>query len=786
MKRVYATYFGLGLLLAPTPLLNVLQAESAAVVAFVAFFVAGLSALGAFERDSGSVGPVLVRQEAALLLPLGILTLAQLWAPNCTFLQGLLFFGLFPVVTVVFAVSVAYALTGTNLARPGLVLVVLGILIALGGPLYDLGLHPQFYTYNHVFGGVLGPIYDEQLAVRPGLFAFRGLTLLWAGAAFVLGHRLRGRGRPWTLSIFALAIGGVYLFSAPLGVNSPAWYLQEQLGGHVQTEHFDLYYDRAQLNAARANELASAHEAEYSWIRDRLGTDVTEEGRPIQSYIYPNPEVKGRLTGARSTSVTPVWLDVPQVHLLKNRVSSSLGHELAHVASRPYGLPGLRASWAPGLVEGWAVALEPPSLGPSPDDLVLTAATSNSTGALLAEAEAIADRLSPWGFWTGRGAVSYATMGSFVEYLLNRFGPKKLREVYAWGNFRSVYGQGLPSLAQDWARHLQRRTSVHRDAHDVVTRRFTRPSLFETRCPHYVPPARMHLQAAKQAGRRRDTSQMVRQLDRALDAEPQFAEAHEQLARVRLAQPNPQAVLRQLDTLSSKVHTVGIRLARADARALTGAADSARALYGEALDSLPNYASDTRGRILLREVVADRPAVVGVLVSADSAHVQAQQLAEFSPAGPAVRAWQAVRLMDAGRYGRAHRVWRSLGTFVPRRWARGRQREWGLQKKMWRARSALLGDARDAAGQLALEGVRRARVHGDEARAAVFDWWVDRAQGRTVESSHRLHPPAVLDSNSAPASNHAVRLLVGSHSRISSSTRRSDFLPVGSSSGACE
>ena len=197
MRRALLAYAGLGLLLAPAPLLNVLQAESAAVVALVSFFVASLSAVGAFGRRSVSLWHVLVRQEAALLVPLGVLTVAQLWAPNCTFGQGLLFYALFPGITVVFAVSLAYATVGLGLTRPRLLLGGLGILIILAGPLYDLGLHPQFYTYNHVFGGVLGPIYDEQLAVRPGLFVFRGLTLLWAAAAVLIGRWARGHGSGW-------------------------------------------------------------------------------------------------------------------------------------------------------------------------------------------------------------------------------------------------------------------------------------------------------------------------------------------------------------------------------------------------------------------------------------------------------------------------------------------------------------------------------------------------------------------------------------------------------------
>jgi hypothetical protein len=747
MRRVLAAYLGLGLSMAPVPLLNVLQAEAAAVVALAAFFIGGSAAVQSFGSESMSLQRVLLRQEAALLVPLGVLSVAQFWAPNCTFGQGLLFYALFPGVTVVFAVSVAYAVQGTNASWPTLTVVGIGLLLAVGGPLYDLGLHPQFYTYNHVFGGVLGPIYDEQLAVRPGLFVFRGLTLLWALLAVFVGRWLRGRRPWWPGPACALAIGAVYVFSAPLGINTPAWYLQQQLGGHTQTERFDLYYDAEQVDAAAAADLARAHEARYDWVLRRLGKTGAGEGR-IQSYIYPNPDVKGRLTGARTTSVTPVWLSTPQMHLLRERVSQSLGHELAHVASRPYGLPGLQASWAPGLVEGWAVALEPPSPAPSPDDLVRTAAATDTTTSLRAEARAVASRLSPWGFWTGRGAVSYATMGSFVGYLLDRYGPERLKQVYAWGHFEAVYGRSLRSLAEEWAAHLDRASRVSRGAYDAVARRFTRPSLFETECPHYVPPARRALQAAQRAGRRHDTTQVVAHLKRALAHKPRYAAAHRALARVRLARGQATQVRRQLDTLSTETQTVGIQVALADAHAVGGHADAARALYAAAHARTPRSAHDLRARLMLRDATAARPSVLRVLVSGDSASVQARRLAETAPS-PEVRAWRALRWMDARRYRRAMREWAEVGLPVradrPRAW----RRAWRVQRTAWRATAALRAGATDSARRWAERATQQARTLGDRQRVALFEWWGTRAGAGATGAAER------------PAANHAGGFLVG-------------------------
>ncbi len=728
MRRVCAAYGLLGLALWPIPLLNVLQVEAAAVVAFVAFFAAGWAATRTFQTGDASVWAVLGRQEGALVIPLGMLTVAQLWAPNCTFGQGLLFYVLFPGITVVFAVTLAYALTGTNVRRPELVLVGVGVGVSLLGPLYDLGFHPQFYTYNHVFGGVLGPIYDEQLAVRTGLFVHRGLTVLWAGALVSVGRWLRGKDGGWMGLVFLAGIAGVYGWSVPLGLNTSADHIQETLGGHVQTEHFDVYYDPDRLDRRAVEAVADDHEAAYAQIRRRLDLDSAGSER-IQSFLYPTPDVKAHLTGARYTSVAPVWLDDPQIHLLSDRVESSLGHEVAHVLSRPYGLPVLGASWSPGLVEGWAVALEPPSLDPSPDALVRVAASADTASTVSLKAQALADRLTPWGFWTGRGAVSYATMGSFVGYLLEQYGPDRLKEVYAWGNFEEVYGRPLSVLVREWSDDVHGAPVVSRAAHAAVTQRFTRPSLFETECPHYVPPSRRHLQAAARAQRRGDTTQVRHHLKQSLAAAPQSIAAHGALAQLRLAEGRAVAVRRQLDTLASSRQTPALRRLQADAHALTGDTAAAHRHYREALRRLPPQAHDARARLLLRTAVTDRPAVVKILVSGDSAHVQADSLARRTgSATPAVQAWQALRYGEAHRYARADAVWQQVSSPPSFRWPRGWRQAYALQEQMWRGTTAYRAGRPAAAESTLTAAARRAAAHGAESWAETMEAWAERAK----------------------------------------------------------
>lgn len=656
-----ACYAVLCVALWPWPLLGLLHAESAAVVAFAAFFVAGLSALRRFGRGA-AFGRVFAGQEAALVVPWALLTCSLLWRPNCGYAQGLLLYLLFPPASVAAAVAAAYALSGARGHFQKTLFCAGGVLVAALGPLYDLGLHPQFYTYNHVFGGVLGPIYDEELALRPGLFAFRGLTLLWAFLLYLIGRRLHEKS-PFAVrhSLFATAtavlIGLCYLFSARLGINTPAWYLQEQLGDHVRTEHFDIYLDAEAMAARGVREgdlkaLVDDHEYRYAWLAERLGAEPSQR---VASYLYPDEDAKARLTGARRVSVAPVWLPRPQTHLLAGAYGRSFGHELAHAFSRAFGLPVLNASVSVGLVEGLAVALEPPDGRPSPHEQVAVDALTRETDL----AAAVAARLSPQGFWGGRGAVSYTTMGSFVRFLLDEYGAARLRQVYARADFEAVYGRPVRALAEEWERFLAGLPLVSIDTEALVTRRFAVPSLFEKACPHYVPPHRRAYRVGQEALAAGDTAAALGQWTSALRQRPGFVEARVARARLRLPRAGPAAVVQELDTIRAARRTPAVEVVLGDAYALLGEGAQARERYAAAEQSLPHYAESVIAKINLRLGVAGRPEVMRALTAPDSAAAQAARLARIQPQGALVALLRAARLMEAGRYEQALALLRS-------------------------------------------------------------------------------------------------------------------------------
>lgn len=751
-------YVVAGVSLWPVPLFNVLHAESSAVIAGVAFFAAGVSSLYLFARGY-PFRQVLVLQEAALGVPWLLLTVAQLWAPNCGYWTGMLLYVLFPVITVVFAAALAYALTGMAKSRHTSTFCAVGLLIAVVTPLYDVGLHPQFYTYNHVFGGVLGPIYDEELALRRGLFAFRGLTLLWCGWLYLVGRWARSRSqqvafgvRHWMAVVgLTLLIGCCYLYAAPLGINTPAWYTQHQLGGHLRTAHFDIYYDPQSMDEDVVARVADEHEYHYARLADRLDVEISER---IRSYVYPDPAVKAALTGARYTNVAPVWLPAPQVHLLEDELDAVFPHELAHVFSRAFGLPVINASLAVGLVEGLAVAMEPPSGRPSTHDQVAADLLWNDGASSDQLTENMVARLKPLGFWTGRGAVSYTTMGSFVSFLIERYGTERFKRAYPYGRLSDIYGKRVETLVSEWEAYIMDLPVVAREADYLMRRRFSQLSLFEKRCPHYVPPYRRH---AREGWRAYDEGREVEALaafQRALRDFDAYTPALDGWARIMLSRQQP-------DTVVARLHTDTVRTSPAldvrlgDAFALQGQSDSARHYYERAIKHLPLYRRGDRARVALRATVADRREVVGALTKLARPLERARHLSRL-PMLPAAGTWlAALAYHEGGEHGRAYRLLAaSQDDSVAQMTPLGR-RAIQRQHMIWMAETAYANRDFDLAERHARAARQAHLAVGDITGAAYLAdmvrqvRWIGRAERRGASSHSGMEKDSARDGGQA-------------------------------------
>lgn len=583
------------------PPLATLHYPSAVVWAVTAFTGTGIWAVQQF-RKAAPLGHVTRTAIALLGIPLIGLVIPGLWRTHCDLVAGFGYFLLFPLCSALFAVALAYWLTGRRARYVLLQFLGIGIALMILGPLYDLGLHPQFYTYNHVFGGVLGPIYDRFLPFRPGLIAFRGTTLLWAALLVMRGSVLRN-GR-WSVvsavsvSSVALALAAAYLFADVLHINTSAQRIQQTLGSQHTTEHFDVHYDSTALDSSTVVRVGEELEFERARLVDLLDAGA-EAPTGIQVYLYPNADIRARLTGAHTTSIAPVWLAVPQMHVLMQRYGS-MPHEMAHLMTRPYGLPGINASWSVGLVEGWAVALEAPTRRPPPHDQVLAATPD---GELAGRAEVLRRQWSPWGFWSAPAGVSYTVFGSFISSVADTHGHAALTEAYARGNLEETTRCSFDMLTTDWLRQLRGQRQVDADARPVAQRRFRIPGFFELACPYEPLPAEARYEQARAELSDHDTTSARATLHQTLAQAPDYVAARRLLADVHLETGHPDSVAQALgDSTAWGAPEWG---RAAEAHVQRGAWAQAATAYRRAERATSRYAIEARTRWIARALDAE-------------------------------------------------------------------------------------------------------------------------------------------------------------------------------------
>ncbi|HET6272568.1 MAG TPA: hypothetical protein VFG32_06270 [Bacteroidota bacterium] len=427
-----------------------------------------------------------------LIIPLAVMLTNALFVKNCSVAEGAGFFLLIPTVSVLFAGAIAF-FCAAHYRFPRMMF----ILFMLATFAYTLGLGyytPAIFSYNFFYGYFPGLTYDESLGIPRALVWFRFFTLFAGGVVlwmtFLLLRSVKFAA-PTTAKGIALVrvlvspevrsrsaavcvvLVGVYLFRAQLGFESPAGYIQGQLGSSFTTEHFTIYYSGESYSGDEIKWIGAEHEFRLMQLCDAL--HLPFHGR-VESYIYPSAEVKQRLMGVGNTNIAKPWSN--QIHIAKHSLDGTLKHELVHVLAAPFGMPVIHASLSTGLVEGLAMAIE---WDWGNRTLHQYAAGMRKFGV----APDISWLMTITGFAAQSSSVSYVVAGSFCRFLIDRYGIRRMMQLYRNGEYDLIYGRSLGDLITEWQGFLDRIpvTDGDRDAIDVL---FRRPAIFQKVCARVI------------------------------------------------------------------------------------------------------------------------------------------------------------------------------------------------------------------------------------------------------------------------------------------------------------
>ncbi len=645
------------------PLVDDLGFEFAFLTAFIATFATGLMTIHLaagwrsipVQRPVPRISTLLALlfglSLSTLLLPLAVMFVKSWISGFCNVPEGLAFYLLLPGISVLWSTSIALVCALAVERRLYAKLTFLGVMfLSISVSVYRLATQPPVFAYNPIIGYFPGPIYDEVVVITTTLLTARAIVLVSVLAIAAGLHvcfdpstwkirpslilKVRG-GKPdgatsatsavsattgatgtattgigaRVLFLACLAVlAAAYVYRAPLGIVIDRAHIQQTLGGHRQTAHFDIYYDWNTITNWNMDLIAREHEYQLDQVVSYL--EVPPPSTRIASYIYANADQKKKLMGARHTSMERPGSD--EMHLNNAAFPHPvLKHELVHVVSAAFGNALYGGSYWIGFHEGLAEAVD------WQDDPMNPHEWSRAMREL-GLAPPLENLLSMTGFWTAASSRSYTLCGSFVRFLIERYGLPAFRKAFPEGAVEETYGRTSGELIAEWEAFVDE-IQLREDQLRIARQRFIRPAIFRRHCPHEVAALNDRAWQAYSAARYTDA---VRDFDRVLELEPENPSALRGLlyGTYRLAdyERTESAAL----LIERPDQTVGlladVHLVRGDAAWKTGRLDDARHSYEAVVDLQASEdmsrAASIRMEVLDRESIRD--AIMAYLTAA--------------------------------------------------------------------------------------------------------------------------------------------------------------------------
>ena len=596
---------------------------------------------------------------ALALVPALIATARGLVVTTCDWSFGLLAYAAMPLATAALAGAFGHALgvlLGPRRFGPAAAITVLpylALLVAAGLRFYGA---PPVFSYSPIAGYFPGNLYDENVQLTAPLAWARLEQLAWVVALVALlaslldAATVRVRLRRPALGpavVAALALAGalgLYYQSGALGYRIDPADIEAELAGRLETAHFVIHYAHTKEIDRDIALIAEDHELRYAEVVAQIG--VAPAGK-LTSFYFADRDQKGRWMGARDVEMAKPWRREIYVDH-RAFPHSSLRHEIAHAVASEFGDPlfgvatkrvaGIPMLVNPGLIEGLAVALD----WPGGYDRLTPHEAVRAMQAM--GMEPTLDDLLSLRFFAVSSARGYTTAGSFLHFLLERYGAAPLRALYGTGgDFEAAYGKPLPALEGEWKAMLAT-IAVPPEAIEGSRERFRGTSVFSRPCPHAIAAAREQAVAAFVTGDRAGALALMRDVCRQAPEEPRY--------RLELG-----------DYLVG-----GTPAERAEATALWQHLVDAEADAPDVTSSLRADASEKLARVAAQ--AGDRPRVTTLvaaarLLSTDTnarrqLDAEAYALAYPGPAGPLLRNY----FFPAGERSLDPHQWALLATLV--------------------------------------------------------------------------------------------------------------------------
>lgn len=448
------------------PLLGVLDAEYALAAAFLLALwgvVAGWRrARAALEEGRGGLdaGPLALGGLLLTLYLLAAMATLTLLVRQCRLDSGPLVFVLmtFPSSLLGLGLGALARARGRTRLRAASWLGFLVLALLVLPPLVRSALLQQ--APHSLLTGVWGLVSvfayraEEALLRTPTLLHRAGTllvaALLLAMAEACLRRRAGRKGTRRDLAVFALAAGLLLLLLAGgdrTGFGTGRGGLERHLCGMLEEDGLVLRFDPGHLEPRAARRLLD----DALWHRRDLATRLGLGGAaPVTIWVFSSRSLLRGTVGLSYGNLAAPWRAEAVIQASRAGRSPTLRHELVHLLAAAWTPSPLGVPLDPTRTEGLATALEKRLDSGAPYQRPHAAALA--AGKLPAIASFIGTRR----FWLGGQSVrnAYDLAGSFVGFLLERFGTTPVRRWYSGARIEEAFGLDLGDLDAAWRSRL--------------------------------------------------------------------------------------------------------------------------------------------------------------------------------------------------------------------------------------------------------------------------------------------------------------------------------------------
>ncbi|MBU1097174.1 MAG: hypothetical protein KKB34_11885 [Bacteroidetes bacterium] len=430
------------------PLLNSLSYEYSAFNSILLGYLSGLIIIEGLLKGDGSRIDKFTFLMLGLVgaVPFVISFFGTLFFQVCPVWQGALFYLIITIPAIFIGAVLGYfSFIAAKKFRKLIFSFV--YLVLLLTPLAEIYFRPQVYLHHSIFTFFPGTIYDESIPIDLKMIQFRLYSMLPFVITLIGANYIKKTNNIFNnkiiIPIFIISFGLYFYLKPSLGFSTTEEVLKKNLIGEVVTDHFIINYPQS-LSVSELNHLILLHEYYFFKITEQTGINYSEK---INSFIFKDNIQKRKLFGAGNADVAKPWLG--QTYTSLDNYENSLKHELVHIFTAKIGSTFLKLAdnWNPAVIEGYAMAIENDYNGYDIDYLAAIARESGYT-------IPFSQLFSGFNFLGGTSSISYIYSGSFIKYLLGKYGISKLNSFYSDSDFQNVYDNSIENLESSYYSYL--------------------------------------------------------------------------------------------------------------------------------------------------------------------------------------------------------------------------------------------------------------------------------------------------------------------------------------------